>query len=120
MELTKQIQIVIKATNDDTQGCGDFTDALYYPIDSLPTDDQIQADAQARIDNFVNVIQNPPEPTEEQLQAESDAAQAQIDQLQDPDWIQEQVDNLSTTVTEVSTKISNIKSGGEVSLPVDD
>lgn len=65
---------------------GEFNDALYYPLADYShiKGDQIQAERQQRIDNWISAMQNPPEvkePTKEDLQLQADELQKQIDDL---------------------------------------
>lgn len=74
MELTKNIQIILKED--------DFCDALYYPVDAVPTTKIIQQQAQARIDNYKEMLANPPVEIPVDLQVQKDSIDEQIIQLQ--------------------------------------
>jgi len=82
MKLTKQIQVILE--KETTNGL--FRDALYYPEDKVPDEKQITADAQSRIDNWVEMIKNPPvveivEPTIEDFQTQQSEFLRQADEL---------------------------------------
>jgi len=81
MKLTKNLRVVI----DDTTPHGDFSDALYYELDKVPDDKDIEKDAQSRIDGWIYTIENPPvipPPTKEEIQKMIDDATAQKESLE--------------------------------------
>lgn len=51
---------------------GKFADALYFPVDTPPTDEEIETHKQLRLKNWIAVITAPPtqEPAQEPAQEE--------------------------------------------------
>lgn len=49
---------------------GVFSDALYFPEDNPWTQEQIDAEIQQRVANFIYSIENPVEPTPEEIPVE--------------------------------------------------
>jgi hypothetical protein len=47
---------------------GVFRDALYLPIDHTYTEDEINEMKQQRLDNWINIIENPPPPPPETVE----------------------------------------------------
>lgn len=76
------IQIKYKVTTE----VGEFNDALYYTqsdYQNIPRY-QIDTEKQSRIDNFINLIKNPPiakDPTKQELQNAKSVLLAQIADL---------------------------------------
>jgi hypothetical protein len=50
---------------------GTYRDALYLPEDHGMTGEQINAMKQERVDNWMNIVENPPLPVEEQTEKPS-------------------------------------------------
>jgi len=82
INLTKDIRVILKAQTE----VGEFCDALYYETDKVPDDKEIEKQAQARIDNWVEMIKNPPKPVEptkaelKKMIAELDEQKIRIDE----------------------------------------
>lgn len=66
--------------------CGDYSDALYYPIDKWPVkQDNIDIAKSERVNNWLNIIKNPSpvvEPTKADLIKEQASIDEQIASLQ--------------------------------------
>lgn len=63
---------------------GQYCDALYFPQNATPTQEEIDVMKKERVDNWINIIKNPPKIvtlTKEELQKEIIDIQSQIDQL---------------------------------------
>lgn len=59
------IKIDFSKTSDD--GKYTYSDALHLPANHKYTDQEIEAMKQARFDNWLNMILNPPAPAEESV-----------------------------------------------------
>ena len=59
--------IKIDFTKTSADGVYSFSDALHLPINHSYTDEEIEAMKQARFDNWLNMILNPPAPVEEPI-----------------------------------------------------
>jgi hypothetical protein len=85
---TKGFDIKIMIGIQEQTSEGNFNDTLYYSFDdwNKKTADDIKADKQKRVDNWLYVLKNPVpipyiEPTKADLQAEADTLQQQLDML---------------------------------------
>jgi hypothetical protein len=58
--------IKIDFTKTSEDGTYSFSDALHLPINHSYTEEQIEAMKQARFDNWLNMILNPPAPVVEE------------------------------------------------------
>jgi hypothetical protein len=59
-------KIKINFTKTSEDGVYSFSDALHLPITHSYTEEEIEAMKQARFDNWLNMILNPPEPVVEE------------------------------------------------------
>ena len=73
MEEQIKIQIIFKFTNDQTNGHGDYCDAIYMTLEEYQntTPEELRAMERARVDQWIYNIENPPvsepeEPIEEE------------------------------------------------------
>ena len=63
--------IKIDFTKTSADGTYSFSDALHLPINHSYTEEEIEALKQARFDNWLNMILNPPAPVEEPVVEET-------------------------------------------------
>ena len=81
-------QIFIQVRFSEQTKYGEYQDALYYTEDEYAklTEEDITAAKQARIDNWIQVVENPPivvKPTKEELQAQETELQKQLTEIQE-------------------------------------
>jgi hypothetical protein len=68
---------MIKIEFESETKYGTYRDALYLPEDHGMTGEQINAMKQERIDNWINIVENPPLPTEEQIEEQTEEPSAE-------------------------------------------
>lgn len=57
---------------------GVYRDALYLPADHGMTEDQIEAIKQERLDNWIYIVENPPQSVEEQIDVLLEEGQTEV------------------------------------------
>ena len=89
-----------------------YKDAFYLTQEQYAalTPAALQAMKDERVARWINAIENPPQQSEEQIQAEIDDNQKQIEQLSNPDYVQSQIDILRSRVTRSQIGLSGRRS----------